>query len=581
MIAAVLFALMIFTLPVMCPVRANAQNREASGHLKWWQETIVYEAYPSSFKDTNGDGYGDLPGLTEELDYLASLGVGAIWLTPVFQSPMLDNGYDVSDYCSINPIYGTMDDMDRLIREAGNRNIRIVMDLVFNHTSKENAWFQESMQSCDNPRSDWYIWKDANPDGSAPNNWRGIFGGSAWTWCEERQQYYLHTFADFQPDLNWENPEVRKALYDVANFWLNRGVGGFRVDAITYIKKPEILSDGEPDGPDGLADIHRMTANTDGILTFLNEFKKNVRDGHDIFMVGEANGVPADQLSRWVGDSGVFDMIFRFDLVNIAFSKGEKWFKTKDFSLTDMKEIITEEQLKCADDGWCPVFFENHDQPRSVNHFLPEGTDPVKGAKALGMLLMTLRGTPFLYQGQELGMTNVNRSTIDEYDDISSHNQYQIALENGLNEEEALACVRRFSRDNARSPMQWNSSEHAGFTTGTPWLGVNDNYSEVNARTEEEDKDSVLNWYRELNRLRQNCPVLLDGEYRELLPESGEIFAYTRSNGTSTATIFINFSDREAAYDADLVKSSEPVLSSVGTGRKGILQPYEAVCFVD
>ena len=307
----------IIGLMLICVLAASVEPGMASAatveDLSWWQKTNVYEIYVNSFQDTDGNGYGDLNGIARRLDHLESLGVGAVWLTPVFVSPMEDNGYDVADYYTINPLYGSNADMDALIEAARDKSIRIVMDLVYNHTSDQHEWFVESSKSQDNPYSDWYIWRDAKPDGSEPNNWRGIFGGSAWTWCEARQQYYLHTFAAAQPDLNWENPDVRQALYDIANYWIDKGVGGFRMDAIPYIKKPADFSDGDPDGSDGMVNIHTMTANTDGILDFLHEFKRNVQDGTDIFTVGEANGVHAEDLPDWVGRNGVFDMIFSFD----------------------------------------------------------------------------------------------------------------------------------------------------------------------------------------------------------------------------------------------------------------------------
>ena len=558
---------------------ANVKSGEAESKLKWWQNTLVYEAYPSSFKDTDGNGYGDIPGITSELDYLASLGVGAIWITPIFASPMKDNGYDVSDYFSINPLYGTMEDVETLIAEADKRNIKIVMDMVFNHTSDECEWFKESSSGKDNDKSDWYIWADAKEDGSAPNNWRGIFGGSAWTWSETRQQYYLHTFADFQPDLNWENPDVRNKLFEVANFWVDKGVGGFRVDAVTYIKKPNPMVDGEVDAADNMAGIHKMTANTEGILDFLHEFKEKVQDGTDIFVVGEANGVPNEQLSDWVGENGVFDMIFSFDLVNIQFANGEYWYNTKDFNLTEFKKIIG--HLQTDDNGvWNPVFLENHDQPRSVNHFLKGDADPVNGAKALAMLLMTLRGTPFIYQGEELGMTNVNRDTIEEYNDISSHNQYKMALENGLNEAEALACVQRFSRDNARSPMQWDTTDNAGFTSGKPWLAVADNYLTVNAATEDADETSVLNWYRKLNELRQEHPVFIDGSFTELREDSEELYEYIREDENEKILVVINFTGHEVDFIPDNSGTIEFLISSYGDDNGGILRPYEAMCYI-
>ena len=544
-------------------------------HLKWWQNTIVYEAYPSSFMDSNDDGYGDLKGVITKLDYLQELGVGAIWLTPVYGSPMGDNGYDVSDYYDINPRYGTMADMDELIAEAKKRNIRIVMDLVFNHTSNECEWFKESSASRDNAKSDWYIWRDAKEDGSAPNNWRGIFGGSAWTWCQARQQYYLHTFADFQPDVNWENPELRKALFDIANFWLDKGVGGFRVDAVTYIKKPEVFADGPADPADGMYSVHDATANTPGILDFLHEFKTNVQEGHDIFTVGEANGVPPEELKEWVGSEGVFDMIFEFSHVNVQFVGGEIWSKTKKWKLTELKKAFTDSQKSTADNGWYPVFMENHDQPRCMSHFLPDDADQVLGAKALGTIVMTLRGTPFLFEGQELGMTNVNRPSIDDYNDLSTHNQYRMALGYGFSEEEALKAVWKYSRDNARTPMQWNSEVNAGFSKGTPWLAVNANYETINAEAEEKDENSVLHYYRKLKQLREEHSALITGDYQEMFAESEEVYAFTRSNEDEKLMIVVNFTGHAVSYEP---VEGTVLLSNYGETETGKLQPYQAVC---
>ena len=573
--------LVVLTIFMLCGCNSKPENDTSiDDNLKWWQKTLVYEAYPSSFKDTDGDGYGDLKGLTSKLDYLQSLGVGAIWLTPVFDSPMGDNGYDVADYYSINPLYGTMDDMDELIQEAKHRNIRIVMDLVFNHTSNENEWFIESSSSKDNDKSDWYIWKDPQADGSAPNNWRGIFGGSAWTYCEKRNQYYLHTFADFQPDLNWENENVRKALYDIANYWVDKGVGGFRVDAVTYIKKPADFSDGPVDGNDGMSRIHDITANTPGILDFLREFKKEVSKGTDIFVVGEANGVPNDQLSDWVGSNGVFDMIFSFNLMDIRFKSGENWYDTKDFTLKEFKNIISAQQNLSNSDIWIPNYLENHGQPRSVQHFLLNCDNYSQGAKALAMMLLTLRGTPFIYEGEEIGMSNVNKSSIDEYNDISSHNQYKIAIENGKTKQEALNAVWQFSRDNARSPMQWDDSKNAGFTTGTPWLSVNDNYIDINVEKENDDENSILNFYRKLNEMRNNNEVLLSGKYEEILNDDESIFAYYRVNDNSKTLILINFTNCQVEYDTKLVENAKLLLSSYSENVDGILKPYEASCYM-
>ena len=536
---------------------------------KWWQRISVYEIYVSSFQDSDGDGCGDLNGIRQRLDYLRDLGVGAVWLTPVYASPMVDNGYDVSDYYSINPLYGTMEDMEALIREAGERGIRIVMDLVYNHTSDQCAWFIESSRSRTGPYSDWYIWRDPGPDGRAPNNWRGIFGGSAWTWCEARGQYYLHTFASAQPDLNWANPEVRKELYRVANFWLAKGVGGFRMDAIPYIKKPALLADGPADDSEGLSDIHGMTANTEGILDYLHEFKREVTAGKDIFTVAEANGVKPDELHLWVGKDGVFDMLFEFSHVNLEFEGAEVWHKAKDWKLTDLKKVLTASEAATAEDGWYPVFFENHDKPRSVSHYYDAGADSVLAAKEMALILMTLRGTPFLYQGQELGMENVSWETIGQYNDISSISQYETALREGCSEAEALHYLHRFSRDNARTPMQWDASENAGFTPGTPWLPVHGNYRAVNAAAQEKDPHSVLHWYRRLAALRRAHPALIGGAYRELFAESEEIYAFVRGNGGERLVTLANFSGKTVRYGAEALGAGGAGCGAVGVGVVG------------
>lgn len=565
-----------FTLALLPFIMITGCSISKTASLKWWQNTIVYEIYPNSFKDTNGDGYGDLNGIISELDYLKKLGVGAIWLTPVYASPMGDNGYDVSNYYEINPRYGTMDDMDRLIKEAKKRNIRIVMDLVFNHTSNEMAWFKESKQNKTNAKSDWYIWRDPKPDGSVPNNWRGIFGGSAWTYCEERNQYYLHTFADFQPDVNWENPEVRNALYDIANFWAEKGVGGFRVDAVTYIKKPSDFKDGPVDGIDKMSGIHGMTANTDGILDFLHEFKDRVAKGRDIFMVGEANGVPVNELTEWVGKDGVFDMIFQFDHLGVQVVEWD-WTQVKDWKLTQLKKAFTGAQEITRDNGWTPVFLENHDQPRCVTHYIKNCTDYKNGAKVLAMLNMTLRGTPFLFEGQEIGMSNNIWKDVKEFNDISTINQYNQAIAKGCSEAEALSVVTNYSRDNARTPMQWNKDFNAGFSKGNPWLSVNENYRTVNVEAEQKDKDSILNWYISLNKMRKSHSVFADGIFTELFGDDENIFAYVRENDKEKIIVLLNFTDRAVEYDSAVVGSGKVLMCNT-EHRDGRLLPYEAVC---
>ena len=532
-------------------------------NLKWWQKTAVYQIYPKSFSDTTGKGTGDLNGVINHLDYLKSLGIGAIWLTPIYPSPMIDNGYDISNYTDIDPSYGTMKDFENLIVEADKRGIKIVMDLVYNHSSDKHAWFLESKASKNNPKADWYIWRDK------PTNWRSIFGGSAWEWCEERGQYYLHTFAKQQPDLNWENPEVRQALFDAANFWLEKGVGGFRIDAITYIKKPEKFVDGEPDGKDGMVAIHSMTANTKGILDFLHEFKEKVFDGHDIFTVGEANGVSADELKFWVGKDGML----------LPFPKGEIWCYPHEWKLTELKKAVADSQRATKNNGWDPIFFENHDQPRSINHFMPKNSDPIKAAKALATILLTMRGTPFIFQGQELGFTNTAWDSIEKYNDISSHGQYEFALKEGFSPKEAMEFVHFFSRDNARTPMQWTSEKNAGFTTGQPWLPIHDDYEKCNAEVEDGDENSVLNYFRRLNNLRKNNEILLLGDYEELLKDDENIFAFSRSLGNKKIYVAVNFTLSEVKFSAEFLKRAKKIFGNYETEDKENLQPLEAVVY--
>ena len=572
-----LTALVLLVAMACAAVPGGAAGAETAAAHAWWQDTVVYQIYPMSFQDTDGNGYGDIRGIDMHLDHLASLGGGAVWLTPVFVSPMVDNGYDVADYTGIAPLYGTMEDMERLIADAETCGLRIVMDLVVNHTSDRHPWFTESASSRDNPKSDWYIWRDPKEDGSAPNNWRAIFGGSAWTWCEARGQYYLHTFAEQQPDLNWENPEVRQAIIDAANFWLDKGVGGFRVDAVPYIKKPADFSDGTPDATDGMVSIHAMTANTPGILDFLREFREKTVAGRDVFTVGEANGVRASELGDWVGAHGVFDMIFEFSHVDVGNGTAHTWCDPAPWKLTDLKAAIAASQEAVRDNGWYPMFLENHDQPRSVDHYLPDATDDVLAAKLLGTLVVTMRGTPFIYEGQELGYTNVAWDDLDLYNDLNTRAQYDFAIQEGFSPEEALEGVHRFSRDNARTPMQWNDGPNASFTEGTPWLPVHDDYPAENVAVESGDPDSVLSWYRTLTALRVSSPALLNGDYEALFPESEEIFAYRRAAEEDQMVILLNFTNESVTYDPSAVDGMVPVLSSCGSAEAGVLQPLQAV----
>ena len=541
-------------------------------NFKWWQKKPVYQIYPKSFLDTMGKGTGDLRGITQKLDYIKSLGVSAIWLTPIYVSPMVDNGYDIADYTAIDPRFGNMEDFDNLIAEAKARDIKIVMDLVFNHTSDKHPWFLESKSSRDNPKADWYIWRDEK------TNWRGIFGGSAWQWCEERQQYYLHTFATQQPDLNWENPDVRRALYDAANFWLDKGVGGFRIDAIVYIKKPKIFADGTPDAPDGSCAVHNMTANTDGILDFLHELKREVFDGHDIFTVGEANSVKPEDLPLWVGERGVFDMLFEFSHVNVMFNNGDEvWHRSHPIKLSEFKKALSDSQA-ATKNSWYPIYFENHDKPRSVNNFFPHGSDKILAAKALAIILFTLRGTPFIYQGEELGFTNTQFDSIDDYDDISSHGAYDLARADGLSDKEAMRFVQKFSRDNARTPMQWDSSKNAGFTTGKAWLPGHDDFKTCNVEVEEKNPNSVLNFYRKLSALRNSSDVLISGRYEELYPKNEELYIFTRSLGGKKFMTVVNFTTHKVNLPDKILNGAKKILGNYADA-KNYLRATEAAIY--
>lgn len=553
-------------------------------NLKWWQKTVVYQVYPKSFLDTTGNGQGDIPGITKKLDYLKSLGVGAIWLTPVYPSPMVDNGYDIANYTEIDPSYGTMADMENLIAEADKRGIKIVMDLVYNHTSDQHEWFKESKSSRENKKSDWYIWRDAKSDGSAPTNWRSIFGGSAWTWCEERQQFYLHSFAVQQPDLNWENPEVRQALYDAANFWLEKGVGGFRIDAIVYIKKPKDFVDGKPDSADGMINVHAMTANTPGILDFLHEFKEKVFDGKNIFTVGEANCISPNELESWVGEKGVFDMLFEFNHINLEFPNGEIWCQATGYKpeiIPRLKKCLTASQKATAKNGWYPIFFENHDQQRCTRHFFPNDSNNFLTAKAIATILFTLRGTPFIFEGQELGMDNVAWDSIDQYDDISSHGQFKIAKSEGYSDEDAMKFIHRYSRDNARTPMQWSAEKNAGFTSGKSWLPVHEDFKNCCVEKEDADKNSVLNFYRKLADIRSSekySKVLQQGEYEEI--SLGEmIYSFCRTFENKKIITVVNFGGEKISYNLPKISQAEILISTQENNQKEILRPYEAVCY--
>lgn len=547
---------------------------------QWWHGKTAYQIYPKSFFDTNGDGIGDLQGVIRKLDYLKDLGVDIVWLSPCYVSPLADQGYDIADYYAIDPRFGTMEDMDQLLAEAKKRDMYILMDLVVNHCSDEHEWFKKA---CEDPFGKYgkFFYIEQVKDGKLPCNWRSYFGGPVWEKLPGHDDlYYLHVFHKKQPDLNWENPEVRKALADVAQFWIGKGVGGFRLDAIAYIKKPEEFLEGPADAADGTAGIHGMTANTTGILDYLHEFKSAVQEGTDIFMVGEANGVSADDLSDWVGPNGVFDMVFEFNHVCVDLPDEMNWCSTRDWKLPDLKALFSaSQQTTELTGGWYPMFLENHDQPRSIDHFLPEGADRTAGGKTLAVLLLTMRGTPFIMSGEELGYVNVRWEDISQYNDISTRNHYKFALEQGYSEEEALKGVHRFARDSSRTPMQWDKTENAGFTSGTPWLPVYPDYPDYNVAAERGDANSILNWYIRLGEVRRGHPELMVGDYDELFHEDEQIFAYLRTCGKEQSVVLINLSLEEATYDPAIVENAEVLIGTNPNPEKGVLRPLEAVIY--
>ena len=474
---------------------------------KWWKEAVVYQIYPRSFMDSNGDGIGDLNGITSRLDYLKDLGVDVIWLSPVYQSPNDDNGYDISDYRAIMQEFGTMEDFDRMLSEMHKRGIKLVMDLVVNHTSDEHKWFVESRKSKENPYRDYYIWRDAK-EGKEPNNWGSCFSGSAWKYDPQTEMYYLHLFSTKQPDLNWENPELREEVYKNINWWLDKGLGGFRIDAIINIKKALPMHDYEPDREDGLCSINKMLEEASGIGEFLGEMRDRTFKPHDAFSVGEVFNAKDEELPDFIGNNGYFSSMFDFN--ETIFGGSEKgWYDCKEITPDDYKRCCFETQAKMGDFGFVSNIIENHDEPRGVSHYIPEGDCCDTSKKMLAALNFMLRGLPFIYQGQELGMENIPFKSIDEVDDISTLDEYKVALDAGLTPEAALKAVARRSRDNARTPMQWTGEENAGFTAGTPWLRVNSNYTAINVEKETIDPNSVLNFYKKLIALRK------DPEYKE------------------------------------------------------------------
>ncbi len=508
---------------------------------KWWHDKVAYQIYPKSFYDSNGDGIGDLPGIIEKLDYLKDLGIDIIWLSPCYCSPLADEGYDISDYYNIDPRFGTMEDMDTLLKEAKKRNMYILMDLVVNHCSDEHEWFKMACKDPDGKYGGFFYLRDKK-NGELPTNWRSYFGGPVWDDLPGTDKQYLHVFHKKQPDLNWENPKLREEVYKNINWWLDKGLSGFRIDAIINIKKAFPMRSYEPDREDGLCSIRAMLKEADGIGEFLAEMRDRTFKKYDAFSVGEVFNEKPGELPDFIGENGYFSTMFDFN--ETVFGASEKgWYDAKPITPDDYKRCCFESQTKTGEIGFLSNIIENHDEPRGVSHYIPEGECSPKSKKLLAALNFMLRGLPFIYQGQELGMENTVFSSIDEVDDISTLDEYQVALDAGLSPKEALKAVSKFSRDNARTPMQWSDKENAGFTSGTPWLKVNPNYTKINAAAQLNDPDSVRSFYKKLIALRK------DPEYKEtivygvLVPvweEQHNLMAYYRK-GDKTLLVIGNY----------------------------------------
>lgn len=543
---------------------------------KWWKEAVVYQIYPKSFKDSNGDGIGDLKGILEKLDYLKYLGIDVIWLSPIYQSPNCDNGYDISDYQNIMEEFGTMDDFDLLLAESHKRGIKIIMDLVVNHTSDEHPWFMKSREPEPNPYWDYYIWKDGR-NGKKPNNWGSWFGGSAWNYDENRKKYYLHIFAPKQPDLNWDNPQVREEVFSMMKWWLDKGIDGFRMDVISLISKTEDFSDGELQGIYG--DLAPFCIHGPHVHEYLKEMNEKVLRHYDIMTVGEATGVTLEEAGKYAGyDRDELDMVFQFEHVEMVKGPYGKW-SDEPIDIGELKKIFAKWQNGLAGKGWNTLFWSNHDQPRAVSRFGDDGTYRVESAKMLATCLHLMQGTPFIYQGEEIGMTNAYFEKLDDYRDVESLNAYRELVDDlGVSHEKMMVYLEKISRDNARTPMQWNSGENAGFTNGTPWIPVNRNYSTINAEEQLKEEDSILNYYRKLIALRHEYPIIVYGDFRMLLEDNSEIFAYERTLDGTKITVICNFTDKEVKCEQ--VSDVMPVLISNYKDRlPGVLRPFETVVY--
>ncbi len=546
---------------------------------EWWKEAVVYQIYPKSFNDTTGKGTGDIRGVMDKLDYLQKLGVDVIWLTPIYQSPQHDNGYDISDYYAIDESYGTMEDFEKLLDETHKRGMRLIMDLVINHTSTEHEWFKQSTSSKDNDYRDFYIWKDG-VDGKEPNNWQSKFGGSAWGYDEKSGQYYLHLFDKTQADLNWENEAVRKKLYDMIGFWAEKGIDGFRLDVINLISKDQQFPN------DDVGDGRRFYTDGPRIHEYLQEMNEAVLTPYQLITVGEMSSTTLDSCILYTqADRKELDMTFQFHHLKVDYPNGEKWTKAP-FDFMQLKEILTHWQVGMHEgNGWNALFWCNHDQPRIVSRLGDDGKYREQSAKMLATTLHMMNGTPYIYQGEEIGMTNHNFATIDDYRDVESLNAYQSMQNDGKSEQEIIGILQQKSRDNARTPMQWSADSQAGFTLGTPWIPVTANYPDINVDQALADRNSIFYHYQQLIALRKKYAIIVAGDYQPLLVEHPHIFAYTRNWNDEKLLVVSNFYGEEITVDVPLEGMEEAMIvnsnypdSSI-TFEKLTLRPYESVVY--
>lgn len=549
---------------------------------RWWKESVVYQIYPRSFCDSNGDGIGDLNGITGKLDYLKELGIDVIWLSPVYKSPNDDNGYDISDYQAIMDEFGTMEDFDRMLATAHEKGIKIMMDLVVNHTSDEHKWFIESRKSTDNPYRDYYIWRPAKEDGSLPNNWGSCFSGPAWEYDKTTDMYFLHLFSKKQPDLNWDNPAVRQDVFDMMNWWLKKGVDGFRMDVISLISKEPGLPDKEP-GINGYATFN-VSANGPHVHEYLQEMRQKALNNADTITVGECSGVTLEEAKKYArSDEKELNMVFQFEHMDVdSDEKAGKW-TTRKMDLRDLKKILTRWQKGLQDIAWNSLYWENHDQPRSVSRFGNDSDEYREiSAKMLATCIHMMQGTPYVYQGEELGMTNCPFNTLDNFRDLESINAFHELTEQGkMTEEDMMAAIGYKGRDNARTPMQWDDSAYAGFSTTNPWIMVNPNYTKINAKDQVNREDSVFKYYQKLIKLRHESELIVYGTYDLILDDDKDIYAYIRTLGDKKLIVYCNFSEntREVELPEEFVNKKVLIsnYSDAKANQKITLRPYEAI----